>query len=199
MPRKRKGRVSREPTPFELAAAALRQHPLFAPLTHRTQPRRSTTDDWPEDGWMVVDDHGTLTAHPTRIGSIEEWTYVFAHGLLHLGFGHLIVRTNQRAWNLACDYAVARFLADLKVGRPPAGIELPREFPVRTEESLYQQYVKQGIPATFSALGTAGRNAPDMNLQRGLSGEWRAKNSRVWRSEERRVGKECRSRWSPYH
>ena len=21
----------------------------------------------------------------------------------------------------------------------------------------------------------------------------------VWRSEERRVGKECRSRWSPYH
>src|SRR5258708_28371441 len=23
--------------------------------------------------------------------------------------------------------------------------------------------------------------------------------SLVWRSEERRVGKECRSRWSPYH
>ena len=22
---------------------------------------------------------------------------------------------------------------------------------------------------------------------------------RLWRSEERRVGKECRSRWSPYH
>ena len=24
-------------------------------------------------------------------------------------------------------------------------------------------------------------------------------NSGTWRSEERRVGKECRSRWSPYH
>src|SRR2546430_15845682 len=24
-------------------------------------------------------------------------------------------------------------------------------------------------------------------------------NRSVWRSEERRVGKECRSRWSPYH
>ena len=23
--------------------------------------------------------------------------------------------------------------------------------------------------------------------------------SQIWRSEERRVGKECRSRWSPYH
>ena len=24
-------------------------------------------------------------------------------------------------------------------------------------------------------------------------------DEKVWRSEERRVGKECRSRWSPYH
>ena len=24
-------------------------------------------------------------------------------------------------------------------------------------------------------------------------------NGQPWRSEERRVGKECRSRWSPYH
>ena len=27
----------------------------------------------------------------------------------------------------------------------------------------------------------------------------KAKNRIVFRSEERRVGKECRSRWSPYH
>ena len=29
--------------------------------------------------------------------------------------------------------------------------------------------------------------------------EWRLLSAAVWRSEERRVGKECRSRWSPYH
>src|SRR5260370_21187850 len=28
---------------------------------------------------------------------------------------------------------------------------------------------------------------------------WREYACAVWRSEERRVGKECRSRWSPYH
>src|ERR1043166_7044605 len=28
---------------------------------------------------------------------------------------------------------------------------------------------------------------------------WRAAEKAVARSEERRVGKECRSRWSPYH
>ena len=32
-------------------------------------------------------------------------------------------------------------------------------------------------------------------------GAWQMANaaSRILRSEERRVGKECRSRWSPYH
>ena len=30
-------------------------------------------------------------------------------------------------------------------------------------------------------------------------GRWEIEIRRVLRSEERRVGKECRSRWSPYH
>ena len=29
--------------------------------------------------------------------------------------------------------------------------------------------------------------------------DWSISRQRYWRSEERRVGKECRSRWSPYH
>ena len=28
---------------------------------------------------------------------------------------------------------------------------------------------------------------------------WKSLNTKIYRSEERRVGKECRSRWSPYH
>ena len=34
------------------------------------------------------------------------------------------------------------------------------------------------------------------------NGKWvfcKHKERNTWRSEERRVGKECRSRWSPYH
>src|SRR5260221_3823195 len=35
-------------------------------------------------------------------------------------------------------------------------------------------------------------------MESGLPGNvWT--NAQDWRSEERRVGKECRSRWSPYH
>ena len=32
-----------------------------------------------------------------------------------------------------------------------------------------------------------------------LADEWFKENDPEGRSEERRVGKECRSRWSPYH
>ena len=33
----------------------------------------------------------------------------------------------------------------------------------------------------------------------GVSGVHGGATKKQWRSEERRVGKECRSRWSPYH
>src|SRR2546422_1575170 len=32
-----------------------------------------------------------------------------------------------------------------------------------------------------------------------IGGRWQPGRTSSWRSEERRVGKECRSRWSPYH
>src|SRR6266850_4270951 len=39
----------------------------------------------------------------------------------------------------------------------------------------------------------------DRNNPNRMSIGWRQFNSVASRSEERRVGKECRSRWSPYH
>src|SRR5256886_13043029 len=44
----------------------------------------------------------------------------------------------------------------------------------------------------------AGRRSPDVGLDRESSGRARGEGH-LRRSEERRVGKECRSRWSPYH
>src|ERR1017187_7952011 len=41
------------------------------------------------------------------------------------------------------------------------------------------------------------RGAPSFGLA--PSEEWRICQAEALRSEERRVGKECRSRWSPYH
>src|SRR6266536_1336442 len=46
-----------------------------------------------------------------------------------------------------------------------------------------------------AATGGSAVSCPSSTRKRHATGSWR------WprRSEERRVGKECRSRWSPYH
>ena len=51
--------------------------------------------------------------------------------------------------------------------------------------------VRQANPAAKQILG--------FHSPSGMSTEDIFRGSEVYRSEERRVGKECRSRWSPYH
>src|SRR2546430_4374890 len=66
------------------------------------------------------------------------------------------------------------------------------EFPGRSKLGYFlpiQQHVENSV-------GLRGRveDAPVLNQKHGAS-----LGARDARSEERRVGKECRSRWSPYH
>ena len=49
------------------------------------------------------------------------------------------------------------------------------------------------------AFGLLANNLRFVVPNRNESNKSRWKTCRFWRSEERRVGKECRSRWSPYH
>src|SRR3989454_4319145 len=50
--------------------------------------------------------------------------------------------------------------------------------------------------AELNTLGTVTDEIPELNA---LLMATKAGNLPIIRSEERRVGKECRSRWSPYH
>src|SRR5256885_15158147 len=54
--------------------------------------------------------------------------------------------------------------------------------------------------ATARSLGLEVSLKPQVDV---ATGSWRGAiaplDPDAWRSEERRVGKECRSRWSPYH
>ena len=62
-------------------------------------------------------------------------------------------------------------------------------------------------PATLQAPAQAGPAQKDAEQQpvatvTKVTGEVLVRHAQAWgrvRSEERRVGKECRSRWSPYH
>lgn len=146
---------------FQEGIGRVRAHPLFAPMAGRASLHRWERGACPPDGWAVVHERGTIDFHPTRRGAPEEWAYVAAHALLHLGFEHFKPEraAHWREWTAACDCFVARFLADLKFGRAPEGA--PAALPARTEAELFAAFVERGIPPELSRFGTAG-SAADM-------------------------------------
>src|SRR5256884_6886942 len=75
----------------------------------------------------------------------------------------------------------------ISVTRSGVGACWPRSFRLDLEDCLLCELLCAVEPAAFLPAGlacTEGENAPSHAASR---------------SEERRVGKECRSRWSPYH
>ena len=89
----------------------------------------------------------------------------------------------------------------------PTGIDLTAFGPAKDNgEEKARMRAELGIPEGDTVLLSLGRLAAEKNhaqLVRLLAAQ--PEQSRPWlvfvgdRSEERRVGKECRSRWSPYH
>jgi predicted metal-dependent peptidase len=146
---------------------ALHHHPIFGPLAYHAFERSSNL--CPQDGWAVVTSRGEIHVNEHKIGEPEEWSYVFAHCLLHLGFGHFQQKKYQReVWNAACDCYIARFLADLKFGRPPQELGglvqdvQALELGIRSEQRLFEEFCERGIPEQLFPTGTAGLTAIDM-------------------------------------
>src|SRR2546427_7641523 len=54
------------------------------------------------------------------------------------------------------------------------------------------------LPISDSAVGRTEKDAPEVDNEVVIENAPGLSSGR-FRSEERRVGKECRSRWSPYH
>lgn len=138
-------------------------HPLFAPLLNRVMMVREKNNYCPKDGWAVVLETGAIHVHPTRRGETEEWVYVLAHCLLHLGFGHFRIGEKSLDWNVACDVVIARFLADLKLGRCPLDMlcEL-RDVRTDDEDRLFHRFRDGELPDALRSLGTAGPISGDM-------------------------------------
>src|SRR5437868_2124532 len=95
----------------------LRKHVLLGPLAMRA--KLFVIDYLPQQPGMfaTVSGAGDIYANPFNWPrKKEEWVFVLAHALLHLGFGH--VRHVQRGivWNIACDCMVNEFLGKMKIG-----------------------------------------------------------------------------------
>ncbi|WP_350277737.1 hypothetical protein [Kribbella sp. HUAS MG21] len=144
--------------------ATVVRHPLFAPMTDRTHdPFRD--DKLPADAWAVIDSNGQIRTHRTRRATPDEWTWVFAHLLIHLGLGHgeRDLPQPDQAASAAYDVAVNRFLQSLKLGTPV--VEQPQDFPAMEEDALARLWRRSGVPAEYDGLGVAG-HAPDVEAAR---------------------------------
>jgi predicted metal-dependent peptidase len=158
----------------------IERHPLFAPLASAVYWHASQDDRCPPDGWAVVTSIGEVYLQPRRRAEPEEWAWVAAHCLLHLGFDHLArqhlagwraatglpaggksgARFDQ-AWNLAACVAVNRFLSQLKVGRPPAGLGGPTSHAdlagATVDEAAFAERLRSAaVTPALDEAGTAG-------------------------------------------
>lgn len=166
MVRKRGAPGPRDPAAeaVQKALIFLHGHPLFSPLLRHVHVDRTEGNRCPRDGWAVVTVNGVLHAHPKRRATSEEWIWVFAHCLLHLGFGHFQKRARQDLWNLACDAFVNRFLEDLKLGRRPVDVHAPSSLTAQNENALYDHFFERGVPPEMRGDGTAGPEKADMDF-----------------------------------
>lgn len=142
--------------------------PLFRVYQGSLEPAEK--GDLSAETWATVWPDGRVVHHPQRRADAQEWAWVFAHLLLHLGFGHADPRTcapkdvgaeTRRFWHVAwlpdagyraaCCLAVDRFLVTLKIGRPPD--PLPDVVPAEDEVALSERWRRLGVPAQYVPIG----------------------------------------------
>jgi predicted metal-dependent peptidase len=146
---------------FNAADRQLHAHPLFAPLISRARIYRGQSALCPDDAWAIVTDAGGIYVHPTRRAEEHEWIYVLSHCLLHLALSHFNRDRKPLEWNAACDVFVARFLADLKIGRAPEELRAD-DLPGGNEDRLYDLFCADGIPKHLQRLSVGGMQRLDL-------------------------------------
>jgi predicted metal-dependent peptidase len=112
----------------------------------------------------MVSRTGEILVHPTVRAAPEEWRYILAHCLLHLGFDHFSETENFALWNAACDCFIARFLLNLKLGSPPREMAGEVNFAAASEDALYREFLRAGLPSGLQIYSMAGPGKPDMIL-----------------------------------
>ncbi len=147
---------------YRTGVALVAKHPIFGHLLDQAQISRGDNHLCPPDGWAVVSSKGVIHVHHQRLGEPQEWAYVIAHCLLHFAFGHFRSMPNQKEWNTACDAYVAKFLFDLKFGKPPEELRGNFELGAQNEERLYNRFCTSGVPPELRNRGTAGVFSQDM-------------------------------------
>lgn len=186
---KKKGKNQKE-NKFEKniyeALGYIRMHPMLAPLYRYCQVKWNEGYSWEGDGWALVTDKGSININSKQKGTRDEWVYVIAHCLLHLGFEHFKKqeqKEDKRLWNIACDAYIAQFLKEMRIGKPPKAMEEPLTKQIMDEDKLYESLlIKQENTKLYICYGTAGRNIKDMYEQTEPNYYYNSMGNLTWQS-----------------
>ncbi|MET7769870.1 hypothetical protein [Nocardia sp. NPDC005366] len=140
---------------------ATRSHPALRHLPHQLN---RLDPGAPRDIWAYVSG-GAIYYHPKRRAEAAEWTWVFAHCLLHAGFGHLDPSTTlpgniveetswdhdrpepHPAYRAACCAVVDQYLTTMKIGRRP--LEFPLAPDISDEHDTGARWRETSVPVTY--------------------------------------------------
>lgn len=166
MPRKKKANSNQldiATKNFNIAYGTVAKHPLFSPLNNATYVIRNYNShlSYPKNGYAVVTQNGSIVVNPQRKANVQQWEYILAHCLLHLGFEHFQKKEHPQLWNIACDLYIAKFLHDFKFGKVPNNYVL-NDLPAKTEDKLYQYFITHGVQERFQQFSTGNSGMADM-------------------------------------
>ncbi|WP_194814354.1 hypothetical protein [Nocardia sp. XZ_19_385] len=125
-------------------------------------------ENTPREVWARITGGG-IAYHPKRRAEAAEWAWVFAHCLLHAGFGHLDPRTTvpgniiaerdrARSWDTeqaephpayraACCAVVDQYLFTMKIGRRP--LDFPAAPNISEEHETATRWRESAVPAAY--------------------------------------------------
>ena len=161
----RRSNIDKNTLAFQQGLAILEADPMLKPMLAHAHFHRDKDSLCLVGRWAVVTNNGHIYINPKARAKPEQWVYIVAHCLLHLGFDHFQVRDNFNVWNLACDCLIARFLDNLQLGTPPPEILGNLGFSAGSEDALYNTLMGKQIPADLKGFSTAGSGKVDMIVE----------------------------------
>ncbi len=121
--------------------------------------RLSAAPRYPLGTWAVVGSDGVIYANPLRQASAEEWLFVLAHLIAHLGLRH---RPSDRpGWLAACEQTASALALQLKAGTPPAGFVTPNDDWRTDVDAVYADWQHRKMPLPSEWPSSAGLNGLD--------------------------------------
>ncbi|MFT9816049.1 DUF2201 family putative metallopeptidase [Lysinibacillus sp. NPDC056185] len=132
--------------------AIVSEHPLFEALFEAVYVQYK---EMPLKDWAYVTSSGNIYINNEKNGQPNEWAYVIAHCLLHLGLNHKQQKEHQELWNIACDCYITKFLAELKFGQAPREMNEPIFDSFANEEKLYERFIRDGVPEHLRNYSTS--------------------------------------------